>query len=357
MTYFSKTYFESREKFLLAAQRLENASHTAFFHPTEYADDGTRLSTDMIWIGEETAEKVVLVTSGLHGVEGFAGAAIQLKLLHDVASEGLPPHTALVLVHGVNPYGFAYCRRVNEDNIDLNRNFHDWQQPLPPRNPLNDALLALFLPEKWHWPTLLVKMLRFAVRHGMKGLQQALQGGQYAHKNAIFYGGTEAAWSNEVMGDIAARCAKHARKIVHIDVHTGLGKYGEAELIMHWPVSHPMGQRAQAWWGAERVRCAKEETSVSVKLTGGIEAVWHPFTDKAEITETCLEFGTRNRIAVLKALVFDNWVYATGRENTHAPQARQLMRDAFAPQDAAWENQIVATGVDIVNRAVAGVTV
>ena len=29
----------------------------------------------------------------------------------------------IVLIHALNPYGFKTNRRVNEDNIDLNRNF------------------------------------------------------------------------------------------------------------------------------------------------------------------------------------------------------------------------------------------
>jgi hypothetical protein len=33
------------------------------------------------------------------------------------------PDVTLVFIHAVNPYGFHHDRRVNEDNIDINRNF------------------------------------------------------------------------------------------------------------------------------------------------------------------------------------------------------------------------------------------
>ena len=33
------------------------------------------------------------------------------------------PPLRCVLLHALNPFGFAWRRRVNEDNVDLNRNF------------------------------------------------------------------------------------------------------------------------------------------------------------------------------------------------------------------------------------------
>jgi hypothetical protein len=69
-------------------------------------------------------EKVMLHISGTHGPEGFAGSAIQAAILDQLAAkplgEGAP---TVVLVHALNPYGFANNRRVNEENIDLNRNY------------------------------------------------------------------------------------------------------------------------------------------------------------------------------------------------------------------------------------------
>ena len=45
----------------------------------------------------------------------------------DLAGDNL----SIVLLHASNPYGFAWGRRVNEDNVDLNRNFVDFDAPLP----------------------------------------------------------------------------------------------------------------------------------------------------------------------------------------------------------------------------------
>src|SRR5438093_8933584 len=81
-------------------------------------DEG--LGIDIAWFGAENPRRVILHSSGLHGVEGFAGSAIQLQLLDSLPP--LPKDAALILVHVLNPYGMAWLRRANENNVDLNRN-------------------------------------------------------------------------------------------------------------------------------------------------------------------------------------------------------------------------------------------
>src|SRR5439155_11790360 len=83
--------------------------------------NGEALGIDIAWFGASNPRRVLLHSSGLHGVEGFAGSAIQLQLLNDLPT--LPKDAALIVVHVLNPYGMAWLRRFNENNVDLNRNF------------------------------------------------------------------------------------------------------------------------------------------------------------------------------------------------------------------------------------------
>jgi hypothetical protein len=51
-----------------------------------------------------------------------------------------PRTTGLLLVHAINPWGMKHHRRVNADNIDLNRTFL-WNQAFDPAfNPEYDFL-------------------------------------------------------------------------------------------------------------------------------------------------------------------------------------------------------------------------
>ena len=86
--------------------------------------------------GETTS--ALVVSSGLHGVEGFFGSAVQIAWLEGHAGRlagdaSRPP--ALVFVHAINPHGFAWRRRWNENNVDLNRNFlkAGWDPDADPR--------------------------------------------------------------------------------------------------------------------------------------------------------------------------------------------------------------------------------
>src|SRR5262249_43549094 len=136
---------------------------------------GEALSIDIGWIGNPNPRFVLLHSSGVHGVEGFAGSAIQLQLLGNVPH--LPPPASLILVHVLNPFGMAWLRRVNENNVDLNRNFLAADEEYagapasykefdsflnPPTPPTRDFMLFLFRAQ------LLI------TRYGMNALKQAI---------------------------------------------------------------------------------------------------------------------------------------------------------------------------------------
>jgi len=134
---FSTTYAEARDKFLSAA-RAAGASLVAHIHP-ETGPDGGELATDCAWIGPEAARSVLLLVSGTHGIEGFCGSGAQIDWLNRGEAAQLGPDRAALLVHALNPYGFAWARRVTHENVDLNRNFVDFAVPRP-ANPDYDLL-------------------------------------------------------------------------------------------------------------------------------------------------------------------------------------------------------------------------
>ena len=113
----------------------------------------------------------------------------------------LPKDTGALIVHAINPYGFAWTRRVNEDNVDLNRNFVDHDKGYPK----NDGYLALadaILPKTWAKEDLesTQRVLdAYAQKNGAFALQGAITGGQYTHADGVFYGGSKPTWSNRTI--------------------------------------------------------------------------------------------------------------------------------------------------------------
>lgn len=108
--YFSPDYFTARTRF---RKVVEKAGGRLYAIPLAAKGPGNEdLTIDVGWIGSDHPKRVLLHSSGLHGVEGFAGSAIQLELLDSLPT--LPDDTALVFVHALNPYGMAWLRRFNE---------------------------------------------------------------------------------------------------------------------------------------------------------------------------------------------------------------------------------------------------
>jgi hypothetical protein len=111
---YSGSYSEARQRFLSAALAA-GATLWSYVHEAT-GPQGEELAMDAAWIGPRDAPRVLVILSGTHGIEGYQGSAAQLGTLHQRARH-LPDGCAMLLVHGVNPYGFAWNRRVNEDNI------------------------------------------------------------------------------------------------------------------------------------------------------------------------------------------------------------------------------------------------
>src|SRR5262249_19885165 len=116
--YFSADYTVASDRFRESAAhagaRLEALPLTA------KGPKGEELTVDIAWFGSASPTRVLVHSSGLHGIEGFAGSAIQLQFIEKLPA--LHAEAALVLVHILNPYGMSWLRRVNENNVDLNRN-------------------------------------------------------------------------------------------------------------------------------------------------------------------------------------------------------------------------------------------
>jgi Protein of unknown function (DUF2817) len=124
---FSENYPEARSKFIEAVKDAGGAASRYLLD--RRGPDGGELSTDVAWFGPRDAKRVFVTISGTHGVEGFYGSATQIEWLRRGEVGRLPPGSASLLIHAINPFGFAWLRRTNEDNIDINRNWVDFGRP------------------------------------------------------------------------------------------------------------------------------------------------------------------------------------------------------------------------------------
>lgn len=352
--YFSGSYAEARQKFLDAAA-LRGATVESFVHPQPGAQ-GETLATDVARVGSPDAEKLLLVSSATHGPEGFCGSGCQVATLNDadLLARLEKAGVALLLVHAINPHGFSYLHRTNEDNIDLNRNCIDFDAPLPVNAAYADVepfvLSATWPPT----PADDAAMARYIETHGMRAYRAAVTLGQYTTPDGIFYGGQAPSWSNRTVRAILRKYAAVAKHLAWIDVHTGLGPYGHGEKIYPGRNVPADVARARAWWGAD-VFAPFDGASASADVTGPVVSTVYDECPQASATMMGLEFGTLPDQEVLVGLRADHWL----KRHPDAPQAqhlaiRQQMRDAFYCDNEEWKGMVLGQARVVLLQTVQG---
>ena len=351
--FFAASYAEARAKFLVAAEAAGLEVHSRV-HPL-VGRDGEELALDVARFGPADARSLLVVSSGCHGVEGFCGSGVQNALLADAdfhrrAQAG---GVAVLYLHALNPYGFSWLRRTTQENVDLNRNWLDFAQPLP-RNEGYDEIAAFVVPATWPPPLAAEQGLAdFAARRGARALQAALSAGQYHHPEGLFFGGHRPTWSRQTLTHVLEEHGQRCARLAWIDLHTGLGPSGHGERIFADRNDPAALARARAWWGAE-VTSMYDGSSTSAELTGLLFNAAYQVCPQAEYTGIALEYGTQPLEQVMAALRADQWLY---NHPEAAPEQRaaikQQMRDAFYTDTPEWKARIVEQGRHAAGQAIA----
>ena len=352
--YFSPDYASARERFRAAAARAA-ATTMSYALPDHTGPNGETLSLDLARLGAPEAQSALLMIAGTHGVEGLAGSGCLVGLLEDRLHEALPESCCLLLLHAINPYGFAWLRRVNEDGVDLNRNFVDFSRPLP-SSAGYEQLHDWLVPRQWDGEIRQAAdaaLGAHAQQHGMGALQAAISGGQYTRPGGLFYGGERQTWSARMLLQILREVLPSVRRLAVLDLHTGLGPpaYGEPILDSSDPQAL---DRALRWYGSD-VRDLSAGESVSARLTGTIARGIERARPELELTPIGLEFGTRPIMEVLTALRADHWLHLYGgTDSATGARIRQQMRATFHSDSPAWQAAVYGRTADLAFRALRG---
>jgi hypothetical protein len=355
---FAATYAQARQKFLDAATAAGLLVESKL-HPLK-GRDGEDLAMDVARDGHPDASSLLILSSACHGVEGFCGSGVQVSALRDGAwrDHAKAQGVAVLYIHGLNPYGFSHLRRTTHENVDLNRNFQDFSQPLP----VNEAyreVQELLLPQEWP-PTgeNMAQIGHYLAARGEAAYQAAITRGQHEFKDGLFFGGTEASWSNKAVREVLRTHGRRAARIAWIDIHTGLGPPGVGERIYAARDESATLQRARQWWdggGRTPVTSIYDGSSVSAFLTGMMFNAVYEECPQAEYTGIAIEYGTVPVLQTLQSLRGEQWL---DRHPEAAPelalQVRQQVRDAFYTDTDEWKEQVVLQAREALFQAADG---
>jgi hypothetical protein len=356
------TYDECRARFRETAAR---AGQTTAAHPIgSLGPEGQRLTVESLVLGAAAPRRALIVMSGVHGVEGFIGSALQCDLLATLDPGSLPSDMAVLFVHAVNPWGMAWWRRQNESNVDLNRN---WRRDRgePAHNDAYDELHALLCPDARERPPvgqILAEISRLAQTRGPEWVRDGITFGQYRHADGLHYGGARTEASTRIVEELVGSRLQGVERLATIDLHTGHGPSAALTLLC----DQPRGSEQHRFLAA--LGTGAVEVTAGGRAAEGVPAAttapkaaqiangFAQLFPGADSFATSAEFGTVSDGRQLVMTILEQWSHRQGRRDD--PACRDIVwgyRCCFTPDNAAWVAACVGHGRALLRAAVIAV--
>jgi hypothetical protein len=351
---FAADYASARERFRAAARARGWACEAYAVAGT--GPNGEPLTVDVASSPtHDPADDAVVVSSGLHGVEGFFGSAVQIAALE--SQNDLLAGARGVFVHALNPYGFAWSRRCDADNVDLNRAFRWPGMPAPDDDRDYARLDALLNPHGPPSVDLFPLRIRLtALTHGRAALSRTIASGQRSFPKGLFYASTTTTATQRLLETHLKAWLGGARTVVHLDLHTGLGRASEHVLIVDYALAEPARSWLMRVFGAGAVRESLRDPHAYTAV--GSLGQWCVASQVApDYRFAFAEFGTYDNVSVLAGLRAENQaVHWAAPDDSRTSLARARLRELFCPASSQWRTDAVASGLTLIERAARGLS-
>ncbi len=318
---------------------------------------GLELTIDVVSLGAERPQRALVLLSGVHGVEGFVGSALQADLLTRADPATWPSGMGLLLVHAVNPWGMAWWRRQNESNVDLNRNWRR-SEVEPIHNDAYDQLHALACPDVDELPPvaeLLTTAQEWVAERGLVWVRDGITVGQYRHPDGLHYGGDRTEPSSAILQRVIPDRLAGVERVLTVDLHTGHGPYGELTALSDRPPGSDQDRILRSV--VDRVEATDGNPDATTGAKSGQMA--NGFSDvlpEATCFATSLEVGTADDLTQLGATYQEQWVHRRGdRSITSHAEAVWAYRSCFTPDDPQWTAAAIDGGRAALDQALAAV--
>lgn len=360
--HFSVRVDEATRKFVDASQRA-NAEIQLYDHPLT-GPSGERLQTGVAWLGPRNATQVLMLISGTHGIEGYAGSAITVAGLEAGLFSDLPDDTAVLLIHLINPWGCAWFHRHTENNADLYRDVLYYKPELFSDDPCYDDELDLALvPRSWEGPAKEASDACFQRRLSTAGLDEIIRimrVGQHRYPDGFCYNGGGVSWSHGIYRDICQRYLGQCQRIFSVDIHTGFGDYGAGICIPCYYDSdsdqRKMARVVEAF-GKSHIYVAGFDPTIPRHPRKPWETA-EDFFPELEITSIGLEFGTYPYASNETMMGVHRYMaYLLVHGDLAKPERQDLFdlyQRQYYPQEAPWKALVCQRGQTVIQQALGG---
>lgn len=362
LNYFYETYDENREQFRKTAALLEKQfTGVEISKLTAASKIDTDLSIDAVYIpAQKKLEKIIIMTSGVHGIEGFTGSAIQRYFMKEVLGAELLQNTGVLLIHAINPYGFRYGRRVSENNIDMNRNFDIDKDLFLIKNEGFAKIYQFLNPQKevkagyFRNSFFFIKTVYYILKYKMVTLRQSTVQGQYEFRNGIFYGGDDFEFQKKWLEDLILEKTGDYKYVFVIDIHTGYGERGKLHFLPGNVQDENGKTLLKTMFRDYTIDWPRKERQFYT-IRGGFRGyVGNLLPHDKNYIGIVFEFGTLNSqelagsVRSLHNMIIENQGFHHGYKNNQSEKiVKTRFREMFFPSSEIWRSQIMKQASEI----------
>ncbi len=312
------------------------------------------VSIDWIQVdARKRRENLLVISTGLHGIEGYVGAAVLQLFIDEFLARINADMTGVLVIHSINPWGMRQRERINSNNVDLNRNFVEGEFQSPALENPDYAKLKTFLcpdhlirnltKDKLYYIAGLVKTI---ILVGASRLREATLMGQYDFPPGIYFGGQMLQEETRTMMDLYRNAFKVYERIIHIDLHSGYGPRDQMTVVTS-PLEGLSSEEIQAKYHLGRVAGANPDEFYSMH---GDMNDWEYRLVRTEYPDASIfavnfEFGTYGKSFLaearsLRITILKNQKNQYGASKSTGEWIDNEYHELYLPQDPAWYDKV-----------------
>jgi len=354
LKYFQETYDKSRNAFLSQIDKLKKSYQDieTFSYNIESNIDPD-LFMDLCYIPPQNGgNRLVVMISGTHGIEGYTGSAVQQMFAEELVNENLYRNMGILLIHSFNPYGQKYFRKATEFNIDLNRNCVTDNDLFNSKNNGYTRMYRLLCPNGELNKNSLYNRFFYLVaawkilKESFSALRQSALQGQYEFPEGLYFGGKEYAPQTLFLREALEPIFNNYKLIFSIDIHSAYGKWGKLHLFPNPEKNIHIKNLTSSLFRSYPIHWGDTEDFYTIigDLSGFMKEI------NKEALTLCMpfEFGTMNShlffgsLASIHRMILENQGFNYGYKNNRSKEKALVeFKEMYYPISEAWRSEVI----------------
>lgn len=363
LSYYFETYEDCRTDFRTSVSEISyiyDSVQTGLFHVKSNIDSD--LTVDWCYIpAQKNKEKLLILNSGLHGIEGYTGSAIQQMFIERILNEKYTENIGILIIHGLNPYGFKYRRKVTENNVDLNRNCVTGNEMFDIKNEGYGELTGLLMPAKKVNQGSLRNQFFYLIaiykiiQKSMPVLRQAALQGQYNFNKGIYYGGEAYEPQIDSLRPFLTNIIDDYKMLLNVDLHTAYGERGTMHLFLNPVEDKHISEGISAIFKDAKIDWGTSEDFYTIKgeYTGWVnnlvpDVLCLPMLFEFGTMDSQKTFGSLKSIQIM---INENHGVHYGYKNERSERkTKDLFSEMYYPTSPTWRSKVIANSYNMMKK-------